>query len=732
MSHRGLRSRALLGALLIAAPPLLAQSTTLVGTVTAARTHEPLAGATVQVEGTRLGAVSNASGSYRIPNVPAGSYTLSARLLGYARSTQPVTVSDTATVRTNFALERTATTLDVMVVTGTPLEQSKRELGNALGKVRVSDVVEVAPPPNVQQLLNMVPGVRVQSAGGDVGSGGNTRIRGASSMTLSSEPLIYIDGVRVNNAAADAGGIPGVSVGVDSRYPPSRINDINPDEIQSIEIVKGPAAATLYGTEASNGVINILTKRGSRGAASVSYQVNTGANWLPDPEHFFQHSYYKNSAGEIVDANVLGHDRTVGFPVSYYGYCPKPYKQSGDFCKGSPFSVGHPQAYQASISGGLEALNYYFFGGWDRDEGAVDYNWKNRLSGRSNLTYTPNDKITVDAGLAYERSRTRSAGAQQPITTAILWSCPSPGCEPGRSLPNGLDGPLRGYLLYVPEVYENNIQGYEDLDRNTFTGTLPHHPFGWFTHRLPVGGDYTNQQLSDLWKKISTVGSLNPNGRRDIATTQTAYVSADYAATAKAQPFRVLGLETAAGFQYYRKQNEAVYASAQTFPVSDLETISAGALKTSQENFIENKTVGLYVQEQATWRDRLYLTAALRGDDNSAFGKQYKATRYPKLSASWIVSDESFGQKLPLISSLKLRSAWGKAGQQPDAFAALRTYAPETAAGGTPTLTPQNLGNPDPKPEAGAEVEACFDASLFSERMGLELTGYNKQPKDAL
>src|SRR5439155_24602352 len=135
MSHRGLRWCALLGALVIAAQPAAAQSATVVGTVTAARTHEPLAGATLQVEGTRLGAVSNASGSYRIPNVPAGSYTLSARLLGYARSMQSVTVRDTATLATNFALERTATTLDVMVVTGTPLEQTKRELGNALGKV---------------------------------------------------------------------------------------------------------------------------------------------------------------------------------------------------------------------------------------------------------------------------------------------------------------------------------------------------------------------------------------------------------------------------------------------------------------------------------------------------------------------------------------------------------------------------------------------------------------------
>ena len=724
-----LRFCAVAAALLIA-PPALAQNAILTGSVNATRTGEPLVGATVQIEGSRFGAVTNAAGVYRIPNVPAGSYTLSARLIGYGRATQPITVPDTGTVRTNFTLERTATTLDVMVVTGTPLEQTKRQLGNAIGKVDVTEVTKVAPPPNVQQLLNNVPGVRVASAGGDVGSGGNTRIRGASSMTLSSEPLIYIDGVRVNNAAADNGGFPGV--GVDSRYPPSRINDINPDEIESIEIVKGPAAATLYGTEASNGVINILTKRGARGAPTINYQVSTGANWLPDPEHLFQHSYYKTSGGQIVDASVLAHDRLVGFPVSYYGYCPKPYSQSGDMCKGSPFSVGHPQAYQASVSGGLDQLNYYFFGGWDRDEGAVDYNWKNRLSGRSNLTYTPNAAWTIDAGLAYERSRTRSAGAQQPITTAILWSCPSPGCEPGKSLPNGLDGPLRGYLLYVPEVYEDNIQGYEDLDRNTFTSTLRHQPFSWFRHRLTVGGDYTNQQLSDLWKKISTVGSLNPNGRRDISTTQTSYVSADYAATAKAQPFHSLGLETAAGFQYYRKQLEAVYASAQTFPVSDLETISSGALKTSQENFVENKTVGLYAQEQITWRDRLYLTAALRGDDNSAFGKKYKATRYPKFSASWVVSDEPFFSRVPLFSSFKVRSAWGKAGQQPDAFAALRTYAPETGANGVPTLTPQNLGNVDLKPEVGQELEAGFDAAFLQDRLGFEFTWYSKQTKDAL
>ncbi|MGQ0650511.1 MAG: SusC/RagA family TonB-linked outer membrane protein [Gemmatimonadaceae bacterium] len=697
--------------------------------MTTARTAEPVAGATILLETTRLGAVSSPSGTYRITGVPPGAYTLSVRRLGYVRGIRQITLRDTLTV--DFVLEKTATTLDQVVVTGTPTAVSKRELGNALGQVNASDLLKVAPKPNVQQLLNVVPGVRVQSGGGDVGSGGNTRIRGSSSMTLSSEPLVYIDGVRVNNAAADAGGFPG-NGGVDSRYAPSRINDINPEEIESIEVIKGPAAATLYGTEASNGVINILTKRGSRGRPTVAYQAKAGANWLPDPESLFPHTYYKSAAGEIVDVNILEREREVGFPVSYYGSCPAPYKQSGDRCKGSPFQTGLPQGYDVTISGGAESLNYLFFGGWDRDEGPVDYNWKNRLSGRSNLSFTPSDKLTFDFGLGYERSRLRSAGVQQPITTAIIWSCPSPGCEPGRNLPNGLDAPIRGFLLYVPEVYHNNIQGYEDLGRSIMTSTLRHTPTGWLNHRLTVGGDFTEQRLTSLWKKLVTVGSLFPQGRRDVQQSQASYVSADYAASGTLRLANAVKLETALGVQYYRKQNQAVLARAETFPVADLETISAGASKTAQESFVENKTVGLYVQQQVAWKDRLFVTAAVRGDDNSAFGKSYAATYYPKLSASWVLGEETFFKRIPRLSSLRVRAAWGRAGQQPDAFAALRTYAPEAGAGGTPTLTPQNLGNPDLKPEVGEEIEAGLDASFLSDRLALEVTWYDKKTKDAL
>src|SRR5690606_22154722 len=128
---------------------------------------------------------------------------------------------------------------------------------------------------------------------------------------------------------------------------------------------------------------------------------------------------------------------------------------------------------------------------------------------------------------------------------------------------------------------------------------------------------------------------------------------------------------------------------------------------------------------------RVFLTAAVRGDDNSAFGANYDFVVYPKLSGSWVVSEEPFFSSVPLVNSLKLRTAWGKAGQQPDAFAAIRTYAPVTGEDGTPALTPSNIGNPDVKPEVGEEIEVGFDATAFDERVGLDFTYYSKRTRDA-
>lgn len=699
------------------------------GIVVDAATQRPLPGVQVVVVGTERGTLTDAAGRFVLTGLTGQTVQIQAIILGYRTGTQMARVGD---MNVRMQLTVTVIALDELVVTGTAGEQRVRSLGNAIGKVRAEQIVRIAPPPNVHGLLGSeVPGVQVQLSRGEVGAGANIRIRGASSMTLSSEPLLYIDGVRVNNNFADAGG--GIaSVGVDGRTPPSRINDLNPEDIESIEIIKGPAAATLYGTEASNGVIQVITKRGRSGAPVFSLMVKQGANWLPNPEKLFPETYFRNSAGQIESFNVLRRDREVGFVVPSDGNCPEPYQKSGDRCKGDVFSTGMPRAYAGSLSGGSESVRYYFSGEWDRDEGPVGYNWLNKLNGRGSLSWAASDKLTLDFGVGAVSSKLRSASAQQPITTAVIWSCPAPGCEAGSGLPNAMDGPFRGYIAYLPERYYSDIQGYQGVHRQTYSLTANHRPFEWLTHRFVVGGDFTDTRNSELYKRIAGVGSNLPAGRKEVQNSRVTYMSADYSATGTHSITSDLKSSTSAGVQYYQKENEWFWARGDVFPVNQLETVTSGATRTAQEDFFENKTLGAYVQEQITWKDRFFLTGAVRGDDNSAFGKNFDFVVYPKLSASWVISEEPFLAGGSFLSALKLRGAWGKAGQQPDVFAALRTYQPQVGVGGEPALTTENLGNPDLEPEVGQELEFGFDASVLNDRLALEFTVFDKKTRDAI
>ncbi|MGH7469379.1 MAG: TonB-dependent receptor domain-containing protein, partial [Longimicrobiales bacterium] len=608
--------------------------------------------------------------------------------------------------------------LDAIVVTGTVGETRARTVGNSVATVAAAKRNEIAPVTDVQNLIQgAVPGVRLLRASGEVGAGGAIRIRGAGSMSLVSEPLLYVDGVRVNNNPSDGGGI-----GSDGGQPPSRINDINPDDIESIEIIKGPAAATLYGTEASNGVIQIITKRGRSGATVINAYAKQGSAWLPNPEQLFPSTYFTCrgtsgtcQAGEVVEFNVLRSERQRGM--------------------GPWFQTGRPRSFGANIGGGTDQVRYYFSGDYDRDEGAVSYNWQNRLSGRANLSYTPSDKLDFNMSLGSLRSRTSFSSANQPITTSIIWSCPAPGCEAKSGAPSAVDGPFRGFIGYLPERFEDgDVQGLEDVDRTTFSIVSSNRPWPSFQHKLTVGGDFSTAQASELYRRLPAslpASTQNVRGGKTVQTRTASYSNLDYAATLNLTPLSDITLGTTAGVQYYRRENRTVQAAGNIFSVSQLETISAATDKTAAEAFVENKTFGLFFQEQVGWKNRVFLTGAVRGDDNSAFGKNFDFVVYPKFSLAWVASEEPALRALP-FDQLKLRAAWGKAGQQPDALAAVRTYRPEIGQGGTPTLTPDNIGNDDLEPEVGSELEIGFDASLIKGRLGVEFNFYHQKTAQAI
>ena len=703
------------------APVLVeAQEATVRGTVTNARTGEPLSGVQVYFPGLNTGTLSNANGEYTVEGVPTGEHELRAEIIGRRMESQIVTVPAEGSVTVTFSLETSAIGLDEIVVTGTPGAQLRRSLGNVVGRVEAAELQDRAPVRDLQSLLQGAdPGLNVDVGGNSrLGTGANIRIRGVGSMALSSQPLLYIDGVRVNNEFSDRHYLtPGMRA-VSHNTAPSRWQDINPEEIESIEVIKGPAASTLYGTEASNGVINVITKRGSVGAPQFSARVGLGANWLSDPESAFNPTYFRCAGtsgtctpGEIVEFNVLREDR-VRHGLNH-------------------FQRGLPRSFGASVEGGVDELRFRGSADWDRDEGILRADWQTRLNTRANLTWTPSDKLTVQAGMGSLRSELRDA-----IDSSLLglqWACAVPGCEAGSGLPRAVDGYFRGYFVYMPDKWEEFNFSFQNVNRTNFNVTATHRPTPWLTHRFTTGADWTEVINSQL--QLRNPGGINYQaGRKLRETSDTEYVSLDYSATATVNVSPELSLATSAGVQYNRKQFHDTGASGSRFSVTGLETISSGTELFASENFVENKTLGAYVQEQLSWRNRLFLTVAARGDDNSAFGENFEFVVYPKVSASWVLSEEPFMEGLVgnRLNQLRLRGAWGKAGQQPDFFAAIRTYRPVRGPGGAGALTRENIGNPDLKPEVGEEVELGFDASLWNDRLSVELTYYNQVRNDAI
>jgi hypothetical protein len=223
---------------------------------------------------------------------------------------------------------------------------------------------------------------------------------------------------------------------------------------------------------------------------------------------------------------------------------------------------------------------------------------------------------------------------------------------------------------------------------------------------------------------VASLGGINQDLR------SISYSTVDYSGTATVSLRPSLVSTSSIGGQLYRKRLDITQITATQFPAPGLTTAAAAANRLGTQDFITNTTLGSFVQEQLGWRDRMFLTGAVRVDNNSAFGKNVHLVTYPKVSASWVVSEEGFW-RFSWIDQLRLRSAYGLSGQQPDAFAALTTFAPATGPNDQPIVTPQFPGNPDLKPERGQELEAGFEASI-AHRIGIDFTYFDKRTKDAI
>ncbi|HET7631811.1 MAG TPA: TonB-dependent receptor [Gemmatimonadaceae bacterium] len=687
---------------LLAVPAALAaqQPTgTVSGSVVEAGTGRPLAGAQVSIPATRQGALVGADGKFLIPRVTIGNATVRAQMIGYEPVNKTVTVMADGVVEVSFELKRTAIALSSVVVTATG-EERTREIGTAVSTIGPASIAN-APVVNVQQILTgRTTGATVIANSGQPGAGGTIRLRGINSISQGNSPLIYVDGVRMYNGST------GTSViGRQNVLP---LNDIDASQIDHVEVIKGPAATTLYGTEASGGVIQIFTKRGMAGRPQYHFEIGQGFNFMghvgpkSDPTGLFMN----DCAG--IHTNGVG--TTFEDPS-----CPA----SGTWLRDGPV-----QRYAADVRGGSADQSYYLGANYNEQKGVLQMGGNRDGTLRGNFSFRPATGLefglssqftgrhvdwVADGNSANGALINISRGANSNFTSGV-------GCDPSVNvcLDNG-------------ELFDATSFTRES---HFITGlTTKYDAEGPLSAHLNIGYDYLDMKLESMYPFGF---SRQPLGQIWVTPRNRTLVTTDFAANWK-QPFGdEWNTTTSVGGQMFDSRVEDQDLESDFFAGPGQPILTSGAQRLI--NDATNQRVinaGFFVQEVVGWRDRLFLTGAVRVDGNSAFGSSFGLQTYPKLSGSYVMSDESWWH-VPHIETFKLRAAMGESGKAPGAFDAVRTWDPVAAQNGQPAFTPSQVGNPDLGPERTRETEGGFDMSALDGRLGVSATYYQQHTFDAL
>ena len=706
-------------ALALGTLPLMAQTGTLVGRVTDARTGTPVTTAQITITGTTLGAVVDAEGRFRVVGVPPGRHEVRARSIGYQPAIAAFSVAEDGSADVNLAMNGSVTNLDAVLVTGAVGDTRRRAIGNAVSTVSVSDVMGKSSVSNITEVLqSKVPGLTLLPGSGEAGTSTNYRLRGAGSLYAGNNPTIYVDGVRLNSRGQGNYTVFGQTA--------SSLDAINPNDIESIEVIKGPAAATLYGAEAAAGVIQIITKKGQSGRTRWDARYEMGhSNW---PESMRPINYSLSTAARIAD------------PVNYPGYVGT---QVGDVVSHRVMSEsdalrnGGISRASLSASGGSDRYSYYVSGSRDDEEGVNLNNYSRLGSLRGNFSFVPSSKLSFNTNLAYYQNHVRLP-LNDNIAFGLIIS--SWLAIPGRQYPYpaGLN-----YFTIVPAV-ANTYDNQTRADRFIVGSSADYRPVPWFSNKFRVGLDM-NIGRAELYFPPQS-GGLDPFSARasfDLVNTKGFIAQGrplnqdftiNYDATVTHDLTSSLVSNSSFGVQYLSNAYHRTDAYGQDLGSLGIRSVSAAAVTTGGEQDTTQKSIGFYVQQQAAWRDRLFITGAVRVDNNSAFGSKLNRVFYPKASVSWVVSEEPFFH-FGAVDQLRLRAAWGQAGNSPGPFDAIRSFTTSVVTGPTSTssaLRYGSVGNPDLKPERGSEIELGFESSLIGGRLGLDLTYYNKTTHDAL
>ncbi|HVH11400.1 MAG TPA: SusC/RagA family TonB-linked outer membrane protein, partial [Longimicrobium sp.] len=647
--------------------------------------------------------------------VAAGSYVLQFAALGRGTTTRPLALGATREVSVPaVALTAAALQLEELVVTGTGAPAERREVGNAISSVTGEEVARAPAATSVDQALQgKVAGAQISETSGQPGGGVSIRLRGTNTILGNAEPLIVIDGVIVDNNNEALIGL-GANATRSNTALTNRLSDISPDDIERVEVLKGAAAAALYGSRANSGVIQIFTRRGRQGTPQISFTTELQAARTPG----------------YLDLNM---DPTIGPADTAANRALAPRLGQSidryDF-QDQVFQTGTGVSNQLSIQGGSEGTTYYLSGNWNEEDGIIRSTGYQRYGGRARISQRLSDWLEVGVNANYLRTRTNFVpeGEQtQGILTSIIFT---------PTIFNAQFDTLTGRYPYSPVIGTNVLDVVDNwIARNSVTRFFGNvqataTPLNNLTVTYLAGIDDGREEALYLQPRASTAASFTGSLQAPVRSVRR--FNSDVTATLETTLSSSMELSSTAGMRYTNDRTNTIRAAVSDLPPG--QTTVVGAVQTASQGIVELRTLGGYLQERLAIADRLFLTAGLNVEGSSAFGSDQRWQMFPRVSGSWVVDDQPGFAESRLgsaFSALRLRAAYGQTGGQPPSEYLNQVTYINVLYGGRPGLRPPTLApNPELKPERQREYEFGADAGLLNDRVALEVTYYDKLTSD--
>lgn len=718
---------------------------TIYGRVTDTLTSRPLRGAVVSVSGVAP-TTTNDDGVYSVRHVPAGLHTVAARLVGYVPAEQKVVVADSQAVRLDFALRMGMTRLQEVVITATG-PRRRLELGNDITILNADSIVATQPIRSVTDILaTRVPGLAVLATSGVPGDPSRLRLRGVSSILESNDPIVIVDGIRVYSNQSSQHAAKNLAAGAFFAVP-SPIDQIDPNSIEKIEVLKGPSAATLYGQDAANGVIVITTKRGKAGPPRWTISVDRGVTKMPGsyPTNYLRFGHYvaddEPRLCSIQDFSCVT-DSVVRFQLL-------------NDPRTTILARGYRSAVTAGVSGGTSSLTYAVTGDISDELGITSLpevltshyraahfgtappDWMQRpdayrrWGATTQLTAQLGSKASVALTAMLGRGTQQRSNLDLTLggIMGTYYDAATSSFLAAQNAP-----PFGSGFALNPVLSSQFYTKVEDVSTTNTDGLT----FGWQPRSwLQASADAGLQLTSRDDQSLEPHGANPPSdtaGAIGIGRGQTLVRSVNVRATATATLPADFRLQTSIGANYLASSTNDLIASSLRGLAAGITALSGDVDAT--ENAAEVATFGWYV-EPAISNKRFFLSTGLRLDGGSTFGTHVTLPAFPKLNLSYLISDERWYPRAirPALGTLRLRLAYGRAGTWPGPEDKLRLFTQSSQWVDSALVTAtalRTLGNTQLRPERSTEFEGGFDADLIDNRISISFTSYRKMRYDAL